>query len=165
MGKIIALSGSHGTGKTTAAHARVVKEKVSNPGLRVGFLGEVARTCPYPINLEGSAVGQFWIFGRHLSQELGLSADHDLVVADRCLLDVVAYTFVLGFSEAASRMSALYGEYLKSERPYSEIRIMPPRTSFLVEDGQRSTDAGFQAEVHEALLSLHRMWGGPVVWP
>ena len=164
MGKIIAFSGSHGTGKTTAAHALMAQLKVSEPGIDIGFLGEVARRCPYPINLDGCVRGQLWIFCEQIKQELELMRQHDLVVADRCLLDSIAYTYHHGF-DMAEAMKDLYWSYLEKEEPYQEIRFLNPKPGYLQADGLREVDPSFQTEVHEILKRLHLETGGPLVWP
>ena len=159
MGKIIAFSGSHGTGKTTAAHAMAVKMKIAHPGSRVGFLAEVAPGCPYPINQETTAAGQLWIFAKQMERELWLSRENDFVVSDRCLLDVIAYTVVADLEDLADNMLRLFGDYVAANQPYQEVRILPPKPSYLVADGVRDTDARFQADVHDALLGLYRRCG------
>lgn len=164
MGKIIAFSGSHGTGKTTAAHALAVKLKLNHPEKRIGFLPETARECPYPINREADALGQLWIFGKQLERELGLCAGHDIVVADRCLLDVAAYTMAVFQTAIGWDMAKIYADLLERGH-YQEIRFMEPKNAFLVDDGVRDTDQGFQEEVSNVLRSLHKKFGGPVVWP
>lgn len=164
MGKIIAFSGSHGTGKTTAAHALMAELKVSQPGADIGFLDEVARRCPWPINLHGCQEGQLWIFGAQVQQELFLMRRHDLVVADRCLLDCIAYTYHHGF-DVADAMKDLYWAYLEKFSPYLEIRFLNPQPGYLQADGLREVNPEFQMEVHEILKRLHLEIGGPLVWP
>ncbi|MBI5843704.1 MAG: AAA family ATPase [Deltaproteobacteria bacterium] len=167
LGKIIAFSGSHGTGKTTAAHALAVKLKLENPGAKIGFLSEVARECPYPINRKGGAEGQLWIFGQQLSRELSLCAQNDIVVADRCLLDCVAYASVLRLGHVVGKLAWTYEIYVHEVKPYKEIRILPPKKTFLAADGVRDTSIVFQRNVHKALVDLHKRYSGPVdvVWP
>ncbi len=62
MGKIIAFSGTHGTGKTTSVFKLAYELKMENPTLKIGVLQETARTCPHPINKDTTPQAQSWIF-------------------------------------------------------------------------------------------------------
>ena len=46
----IAISGSHGTGKSSYVYKKAQEEKIENPTKRISIVSEVARDCPFPIN-------------------------------------------------------------------------------------------------------------------
>ena len=55
----VAFIGTHGVGKTTLAYGLAMRLK--QLGANVGFLEEVARRCPFPINEETSLQAQVLI--------------------------------------------------------------------------------------------------------
>ncbi|MFH2098328.1 MAG: hypothetical protein ABIJ95_02375 [Pseudomonadota bacterium] len=153
-GKIVAYTGAHGTGKTTAAHERMVRLKRENPGLSIGFLAETAAECPFPINQEASHAAQMWIFSTQVSRELTMARIFDLVVSDRTALDAAAYTLVRGWEETAGAMADLVRAHAGI---YREIHFL--RGEHLHADGLRDTDRAWRAQVDTALYGLFR-WTG-----
>ena len=89
--KIIAFAGTHGIGKTTLTLALASQLKSARPDLHIGVLSEVVRNCPYPVNLSTSPEAQAWIFATQMQRELEMIRDHDLVIADRSILDNIIY--------------------------------------------------------------------------
>ena len=69
---IIAFSGAHGTGKTTAVYDLAAKLKKN--GVNVGIITETARECPFPVMSSGCHVppeySQLWIFNRQMQAEI-----------------------------------------------------------------------------------------------
>jgi broad-specificity NMP kinase len=57
MSKIIAVSGAHGTGKTTKMYQLAYKHKIQYPG-EIGIINEQVRLCPFPINQEADFKSQ-----------------------------------------------------------------------------------------------------------
>jgi uridine kinase len=49
MSKIIAVSGAHGTGKTTKMYRLAYEHKKCYPG-EIGIINEQIRLCPFTIN-------------------------------------------------------------------------------------------------------------------
>lgn len=160
--RIIAFAGTHGTGKTTSAAKRFVDEKIKNPKARVGFLCEVARDCPLPINRNTSQESQLWIFGRQLEQEIALASKNDLVIADRCLADNISYARVGGFSVLADRLEEIFFIHAGI---YQKILFKGwCDNPFLFDDGDREIDPIFRQQVESALLdtltrAVHRCHG------
>jgi tRNA uridine 5-carbamoylmethylation protein Kti12 len=85
------FTGSHGTGKTTAAYdlATALKKE----GYDVNIITEAARSHPkhLPINENATIETQEWIFAEMLKREL--EANAQIAICDRTLLDVFAYTY------------------------------------------------------------------------
>jgi len=154
LARIIAYTGAHGTGKTTAVFARARALKMEHPGASVGILCEVAQECPWPINQAATPEGQRWIFSTHMSRELAALRQYDLVVVDRTALDAVAYTAVAGFTRDAEAMAALFARH---QEVYREIRFL--RGDHLHADGVRDLDRSWRAQVDECLMGLYLAMG------
>lgn len=55
QGRIIAFTGTNGTGKTTPAYREATRLCIAQPGKRIGIILETAAAkCPYPINLDAT---------------------------------------------------------------------------------------------------------------
>ena len=85
----IAFVGTHGTGKTTLAHELV--SKLKREGIDVGFLGEIARKCPLPINEQTSKKSQIWIILSQIIREIEEEGKSDFLICDRSVLDSYCY--------------------------------------------------------------------------
>ena len=152
-GRIIALTGAHGTGKTTAVFARAEQLKREFPGKTVGILQEVAARCPFPINQEASPKAQMWILAEHLRQELETTTQYDLVVSDRTGFDMAAYSLALGFTDLGKKQAALMMEH---HHIYQEIIFHTIANHHHAhEDGRRDVGAGFRQDVESILLGLY----------
>ena len=153
-GRVIALSGPHGTGKTTAAFALAARLKRENGG-EIGIVQEVARRCPYTIlGAETTATheAQLWMFIEHMKCEMDALRTYDLVVSDRSIIDYVAYSSVCGFHALAAAQLALAREHVAV---YREIRFYgAAEFAYLKPDGTRNVDPDVQAEVQARMLEL-----------
>jgi len=138
----IAFVGTHGTGKTTLAHELVMKLK--KKGVDAGFMSEVARNCPFPINQETTRKSQVWITLNQIIRELEAEVHCDTLVSDRSVLDGYCY-YVRKFGRAQF-LEELIKVHLKT---YDYIIRVPVRKGFLIKDKVRSTDERFQKEVDE----------------
>ena len=85
----VAFIGTHGVGKTTLAFE--MASQLKKLGANVGFLEEVARRCPFPINEDTSLVAQTWILVETIRREIELSKVYPEVVCDRSVLDNYCY--------------------------------------------------------------------------
>jgi thymidylate kinase len=143
----VAFIGTHGVGKTTLAYGLAMRLK--QVGANVGFLEEVARRCPFPINEETSLEAQTWILMETIRREIELEKVYTEVVCDRSVIDNYCYLeFALG------RRPALYELVCYWARTYDLILKVPVRMGFLQDDGTRSTDLAFQRAIDDTLLSL-----------
>lgn len=159
MSTKIALSGTHGTGKTTKVFqlARDIKLNQASPEVmqyvkskNMTILCEVARDCPYPINGETSVEAQTWIFTEQVKRELDMAIRYDTIVLDRPIFDSVAYTM---------RIDRKLGESMLDMAThvlhYDLIYVLFPKRLNLEVDGVRDTNEIFQTEVHEILMSIY----------
>ncbi len=159
--KIVAFSGAHGTGKTTAVYEMATNLK-KNQQTEVGVILEVARQCPYPIISKESSTttkeSQLWIFTAQIQAEMNAQRRYGCVVSDRTIIDTIAYTAASGMYGLAYAMKALAGEYARTA--YKEIHFRTINEhDYLVDDGIRNLNYDFRREVESAMLSLYSELG------
>ena len=159
--KIVAFSGAHGTGKTTAVYGTAHGLKLLHKSKEVGIVAETARACPLGCLSDGrqliTAVSQRWIFAAQVVAELDAAARFDLVVSDRTVMDAIAYTVVGGFADLADGMLRIARQHAEV---YREIHFMPVSDNgFLTRDGVRDVNREAQLRVEEALLEIYRALG------
>jgi len=136
----IAFFGTHGTGKTTLAHELIMGLK--KKGADAGFLGEVARKCPFPINEDTTKKSQIWIILNQIIGELEAEGKYKFLICDRSVLDGYCYYIrKFGRKEAIEK---LVKEHLKT---YDSLIRVPIRKGFLKKDKIRSVNEKFQAEI------------------
>ena len=140
MIKKIAFIGTHGTGKTTLAHELVTKLK--KKGIDAEFLGEIAKTCPFPINEGTTKKSQVWIILNQIIQELEAEEKTSLLICDRSVLDGYCY-----YVNKFGRSSFLEPIVLKHLGTYSHLIKVPIREGFLKKDKIRSTNENFQKDI------------------
>jgi hypothetical protein len=151
----IAYSGTHGTGKTFAAHQKVLSLKKEHPEIEVGALCGVARSCPLPINKATSFEAQMWIFTRQVQEEIRLSRIYDILVCDRTVLDVAAYTTLAGLHDQGQGMLHLAAYWMAT---YDQIFYKQlDKNQWVFKDGTRETDADFRRQIDTKLMTLHEM--------
>jgi len=144
----IGYTGTHGTGKTTAAYdlATALKKE----GYDVNIITEAARSHPkhLPINEKATVEAQEWIFAEMLKRELETNAE--IAVCDRTLLDVFAYTYRIDNNIGMS-MLPFIKEYMKT---YDLVFYMQPRSGYLRKDGTRSINKAFQKEIKNIIDNI-----------
>lgn len=154
----IALSGTHGTGKTTSVFETGKLIKINkfnyiqipeNPNIMV--LVEVARDCPLPINKKTTRESQSWIFNTQLKRELELSYKFDIIIQDRPIFDSIAYTFTIDENLANSMLDyacqVVYYDLIIFKRVINN--------NWLVDDGVREVDPDYQSRIEEILMNLY----------
>ena len=153
-GRIIAVSGTHGTGKTTAAYTRAADLKKQYPQKTIGFICETATLCPYPINREACPTAQAWIFHAQIKAELDALYWYDMVVSDRTCIDAIAYTWCLGFHELALAMIRMAGVHVQN---YKEIHFhLAKDHPCCFDDGVRDqSDDQWRSQVESEMLSIY----------
>lgn len=153
---IIAVTGSHGTGKTTYSYEVAQKLKMDKPFLKVGLLSENVIHCPFPINGNTTICSQRWIFTNQLQAELDYISKYDLVISDRSVVDAIAYTAVAGFSSEARAMLEMAKLHIVLyDRLYFKTVKNNP---FMFEDKLReSKDKKFRLDIEKSLLELYNI--------
>jgi hypothetical protein len=153
--KIIrAFSGTHGTGKTTSAYHQANQEKMFNPGKSVHALCNLEAFSPWPINRDGSEQTQAWLFANQIKQEISAMRRFDVVVTDRTVVDVIAYTRCLGFHSQADGMMAYAEHHIQY---YSSIHVKCIRyNKHHHPDGIRDMDEAFRQDVENTLVDIYQ---------
>ena len=161
-GKIIAFTGAHGTGKTTAVYglAERCKRRGDSCG-NVGIVLETARRCPMPIFSTAcgkpSPETQMWIFGKQLQEEAEACFHYDLVICDRTLVDCIAYTRFLGYYMLAESMEQLAISIMGRYRQIVFRHIYG--NDFLVDDGLRALDREDRERIEKIMLRIYKRMG------
>lgn len=158
-GKIIAFSGAHGTGKSTAVYDMAARLKKETAG-EIGVILEVARRCPLPIysrDFVTTRESQMWVFCEQIRAEIEAVEQYDIVVSDRTIVDAIAYSSAAGFADLAFAMKALALHHVKV---YDQVIFLGiADNQHLVDDGFRNTDMKLQKEVELRMLELYARLG------
>ncbi len=157
----IALIGAQGVGKTTLCQ-RLVKEL---PGAYL--VRETVRECPYPCDKDADFKTEWWVLSHSiLAEQEAREQKPELIITDRCLLDIAIYTKLLHESKNG-KISNIQRKMIESsiqewlmEDPYDVIFFMKVNPEIWktrdIDDGFRSVDMGWYkiltAEFEKALL-------------
>lgn len=146
----VAFCGTQGTGKTTAVLELAGALKKQNKN--VFTIMNVARRCPLKINENATINSQFWILGERLKKEQ--EAQKGIIISDRTLLDVFAYLYRVS-NHVADELREFIKGYMHT---YNVIFYMHPVEGYLKNDGKRSVDKKFQAEIKDIIdIELEEM--------
>lgn len=149
---IIAYSGAHGTGKTTAVYDLAAKLKRN--GVNVGIITETARECPFPVMSSGCEIppeySQLWIFNRQMQAEIEASERFEMVVSDRSCVDCIAYTRYARYGELANAMETMLFRHVKR---YMEIRVKRIDNNwYCFDDGFRHLDKASRQNIENIII-------------
>ncbi len=154
--RIITRSGSHGTGKTVAMHRQAADMMCSFPSLRIDTITGTAREAKrqgFQINQGSTGVAQLWIFTKLISSILEKSRDADIVLCDRSIYDVIAYT-VIGAKDYVLADWML--DFAKKKKIYEQVIFHPAeQNEYCHGDGLRDTDLGFRYEIDRWLKKFY----------
>ena len=138
------IMGTHGTGKTTLALCLAADLKKNHPGEKVGLLTEVARACPFPVNENATREAQLWIFHRQMTAEIEMTAQNEMLICDRTILDSLAYSQWAGFEDIVATYLPIALDWMDT---YDEIFFMQSNNG-LADDGFRSIEPEFQKGIN-----------------
>lgn len=97
--RVIAVDGTHAGGKTTLIHALTAHYR--RLGVNVAAMGEPARTSPFMEEIVLHGRGRFDlaaeidVFAAHLRHQLRTARNHALLIADKTIVNVLAYARLL----------------------------------------------------------------------
>lgn len=143
----VALIGTHATGKTTLAYE--IASSLKKKNFNIDVLGEVSRDCPFPINEDTTPNAQKWILLTQYIREMEKEGKCDCLICDRSLLDNYAY-YIRRFGKN-KELEPLILDHMGS---YNYLFKVPINEGYLVNDGVRSIDKGFQKEIDELIHEL-----------
>lgn len=150
--KIIAISGTHGTGKTFLAYNLCVFLK--KHGKNVVVLNELARESPFPINRECNDLTQIWLITKQITKELELYNRYEYIIVDRSVLDAYCYGLINNDSDWIYKH--LYNYIINHiNKFYKKLYILDPTSfNYNIEDGVRDTDDEFRINVHNTMVGV-----------
>lgn len=143
----IAFIGTHGVGKTTLAY-RLCNE-LKRLGYDVGYLDEVARRSPFPVNEATSLEAQIWIIATTIAKELELGKVYNDLVCDRAVIDNYVYLF-----HKFGHLPELFEMVKYWARTYDFLFKVSLKSQYLRPDGFRSLDRDFQRAIDNKLNML-----------
>lgn len=143
----IAFIGTHGVGKTTLAYE--LCNELKKQSLDVGFIDEIARRCPFPINEATSLEAQTWILATTMARELEHGKIYPNIICDRSVLDNYVYLY-----HKFGHIPELHGLASYWVHTYDLLFRVPYTRKYLRPDGVRSTDLEFQQVIDRKLEQL-----------
>ena len=157
MKKIIAISGTHGTGKSTIAYSLCTKIKLA--GKNAIVLDELARKCPFTINKGAGPHTPRWLICKQITEELELQTHVDYVIADRSVADAYCYDLVIqGNKSALSAYEGVIKEHILNL--YKAIYIPDMEAfNFQLADGVRDLDPEFRSRVNTKIFKMYDKLG------
>ncbi|MFH0995781.1 MAG: ATP-binding protein [Pseudomonadota bacterium] len=164
--KIIAFSGAHGTGKTTAVNHLAEFFRVNMaPDIRIGVISEIARGCPLPIYSAACSMpqeaAQAWMFAAHLQAEIDACSKCDIVISDRTLVDYIVYARHFNYYLLANAMEGLAAVAMRQIRTVVFHHI--DTHDYLVDDGFRSMEREPRIRIERMLLETYRRMRIPLL--
>lgn len=158
----VAVSGSHGTGKTTllralatmAGESLVVVDEVPRVLARMaadpGYLQREANTFNRQTVIKMGQVA--------LETEAGSSPTSSLILTDRTVVDHLAYTKFLFADELKTPEGELLEESVRLwTKTYSAIFVLRPEFP-PVDDGTRESDESFQHDIDRLIVEYYSLW-------
>ncbi|MCG8620299.1 MAG: hypothetical protein MI802_29105 [Desulfobacterales bacterium] len=156
---VIAYTGAHDTGKADAALRAAADLKRAGAGNTIYALCEIEGACPYFIRRATTPRAQMWLFCQRIRLELESLARFDVVVTDRTVVDVAAYTYAAGFEDLATDMLTMAGNHLGV---YREIRFKSILANNFWSGGsgggdgvRNAKDTAFRERVEKVLVDMY----------
>ena len=143
----ISFIGTHGIGKTTLAYE--LCNELKKRHLDVGFVDEIARRCPFPINEATSLEAQTWVLATTIARELELNKIYPNIICARSVIDNYVYLY-----HKFGHIPELHSLASYWVQTYDLLFRVPFTRRYLRPDGVRSTDLEFQEAIDQKLREL-----------
>lgn len=149
----IAVTGAHGTGKTTLS-------KLIAGKLKYRFIPEAAfqaYQAGFQLNEKTGIEAELWIACRQIELEMAAGENW---VSDRCLVDTLAY--IHHFSRGDNAMLNVASRIALPRIKLYDLVLYLPSGEFPIEDdGFRSTDQDFQAQADRMVQAVLETYSIP----
>jgi nicotinamide riboside kinase len=142
----VAFVGTHGVGKTTLCFDLAAQLKRLDLG--VDLVKEVARRCPLPINEETTFDAQAWILHTQIAEEIEASAQYEVVICDRSVLD--NYAYLVARIGRRPELEPLVRDWVRGYHALFKVPVLGAPTF----DGKRAVSPSFQLEIDQIIDSL-----------
>ena len=128
--------------------------KVNHPDKSVRLLCDLEADCMFPINSATTKESQMWLLTNQIQEELEALYRFDVLITDRTVVDIIAYTYAAGFHDLAFSMLSLAEVHVSI---YDEIYFKQiDFNSFCFQDGIRDADnSDFRLEVEKTLKDMY----------
>lgn len=147
-----AITGTHGTGKTTYL-LKIAERMKKLSNISIGIINEFARECPFQINDEGDENTFLWLFSKQLLIETEYKNHrYDVILCDRTILDSVIYASKINVKYCKS-FNTFLQEYINT---YNQIIYLNNSNDYLINDGIRMIDTNYQSEIDELLIETYQ---------
>ena len=155
----ILITGAYCTGKSTLISTLAAQMEAA--GFRSRVVGDVARTCPLPLNREQTVGASAWLIGEQIRAEAEASSgEADVVLCDRGIPDILSHT---ARYPASTPSDQLYADVclqigMAWSRTYDLVfwsRIDESRS--IMPDGLRVVDEIYRRDLERSLEEVLKM--------
>jgi hypothetical protein len=166
----IAIDGTHASGKTTLIHALTAHYR--RRGVNVAAMGEPARSSPFmeEIVIYGRGVfdlaAEVDVFAAHLQFHLRTARNHQLLIVDKTIVNVLAYARMLLDVAPGSRDAAVLDameHFCRVWAPTYDLVFFTHDRYSQPSDGFRAKVSGLQDKAATTLRELYDRLGVPVL--
>lgn len=160
---VIAIDGTHISGKTTLIHALTAHYR--RQGINVATMGEPARSSPFMEEIVIHERGTFDlaaevdVFAAHLQDQLRTARNHQLLIADKTIVNVLAYARMLLDIEPDSIAAAVLDAmetFCRAWAPTYDLVFFTHDHYSQPSDGFRVKVAGLQDTAATTLRELYQ---------
>ncbi|MGH3812020.1 MAG: AAA family ATPase [Pseudonocardiaceae bacterium] len=167
---VIAIDGTHASGKTTLIHALTAHYR--RQGVNVAAMGEPARSSPFMEEIVIHQRGTFDlaaevdVFAAHLQLHLRTARNHQLLIADKTIINVLAYARILldvAPDSLDAAVLAAMETFCRAWAPTYDLVFFTHDHYAQPSDGFRAKVAGLQDTAATTLRELYQHLDIPVV--
>ncbi|WP_394622442.1 AAA family ATPase (plasmid) [Lentzea sp. JNUCC 0626] len=168
--RVAAIDGTHASGKTTLIHA--LTAHLRRQGVNVVAMGEPARTSPFMEEIVIHNRGTFDlaaevdVFAAHLQLQLRTARNHQLLIADKTIVNVLAYARMLLDVAPGSIDAAVLDameHFCRAWAPTYDVVFFTHDRYSQPTDGFRAKVAGLQDTAAATLRELYDRLDVPVL--
>ena len=144
----VAFSGGGGSGKTTLVTD--LQTRLSKEGKQVYATSEIARECPFPLDMGLTKEAAFWIWSEQIRRENRIGQPPDgVTLTDRTAMDALAY-----MDEHNIQWKWLLPATIAHLKTYDHIFIVE-QPQKLFNDGLRHCDNDYQRRITSWLFEAY----------